>query len=107
MIRESLREKRPLAQNSATQKFLSWWKVKGLLSLCKGISLVKGKIDMHKVRGQGADTCRLDIDVVTEEGIPKDSAVNEDASGKALPDGEVFSMDASGFSNIRVINSQR
>lgn len=35
------------------------------------------------------------------------SAVNEDATGKALPNGEVFSMDASGFSNISVINSQR
>jgi len=31
---------------------------------------------MHKVRGQGADTCHLDIDVVTEESIPKDAVLS-------------------------------
>ena len=28
------------------------------------------------VRDQGADTCCLDIDVVTEEGIPKDTVLS-------------------------------
>ena len=106
---KSLREKRPLAQNSATQKFLSWLKVKGLMSLCRGISLVKGKIDMQ-VQGQRPGGWYLPSRYrrgYRRRYSKRYSAVSEDAPGKALPNGEAFSMDASGFSNISVINAQR